>query len=68
MCLQAKDRKFAREFVFPGEVYGVLQLGFQILLHSGTSGLLLPSRQWQKELKISRKLTIFHLDVRMMIT
>ena len=67
MYLQAKDRKFAGEFVFPGEVYGVLQLDFRILLHSGMSGLFLPFRQWRKELKISRKLTTLPLDVRMMI-
>ena len=68
MCLQAKDRKFAREFVFPGEVHGVLQLDFQILLHSGMSGLFLPFRQRRKELEIPRKLTVLRLDVRMMIT
>ena len=50
LCFQAKDRKFAREFVFPSKVHGVLQLDFQILLHSGMSGPV-PFRQWRKGVK-----------------
>ena len=51
VCSQAKDRKFAREFVFPSKVHCLLQLGFQILLHSGMSDLVPPFRRGREGVK-----------------
>ena len=68
MCPEAKDRKFAREFVFPSQVHGMFQRGFQILFHPGASDLILPSHQRENETRMPRKLTTLRWDDRTTIT
>ena len=58
VCFPAKDRKFAREFVFPGKVHGVFQSEFQILLYSGTLDPVSPFHQWWKELRVPTNLRL----------